>query len=247
MSINSSIEWTESTWNPMTGCTKVSEGCKNCYAERLAVRLKAMGNSNYTNGFKFTEHRHMLKLPLYWKKPRIVFVNSMSDIFHEDASANFIIQIFNIMNKANQHIFQILTKRTERLIEIEKYVKWTNNIWMGTTVENQDYVCRIDELRKTQAAVKFISFEPLLGPISDVNLSGMDWIIVGGESGKGARPIKSDWVIDIKNKSQNENIPFFFKQWGGVNKKKTGRILEGKIWDEMPVYDKQENLELINS
>ena len=240
MAKNSSIEWTESTWNPITGCTKVSPGCKFCYAERMAKRLKAMGSTNYENGFKLALHKHVLELPITWKKPQTIFVNSMSDLFHKNVPLEFIQKMFDVMNKAYWHKFQILTKRSERLFELDPLLtrlgraSWTDNIWMGVSVENQNYTYRIDHLRYTNAKVKFLSIEPLLGPIPDLNLKGINWVIVGGESGPKARPIKKDWVVDIKNQCQREEIPFFFKQWGGFNKKKAGRELDGRIWNETP-------------
>lgn len=234
MALKSSIEWTESTWNPVTGCNKISPGCKNCYAERMAKRLKAMGSENYENGFKLTAHEHVVSLPLQWRKPQVIFVNSMSDLFHKNVSLEFIIKVFETMNKAHWHIFQVLTKRSDRLLELNKYITWTQNIWMGVSVENQDYTYRIDDLRKTNAGTKFLSIEPLLGPIKKLNLKKIDWVIVGGESGPKARPMDQEWVIDIKQKCLQQSVPFFFKQWGGVHKKKNGRELEGRTWDEMP-------------
>jgi protein gp37 len=231
----SAIEWTESTWNPVTGCTKISSGCKNCYAERMALRLKAMGQPNYRNGFKVTCHPHTLDMPLKWKRPQMVFVNSMSDIFHKDVPDNFILDIFSTMRKAEQHQYQILTKRAERLEQISPELPWQKNIWMGVTVESGDYKYRIDYLRYTAAHIKFISFEPLLRDVGELNLDGIDWVIVGGESGPGARPMKIEWARNIREQCINRNVPFFFKQWGGVNKKKTGRLLDGITWDEMPV------------
>jgi len=229
------IEWTDSTWNPVTGCTKTSEGCANCYAERMAKRLKAMGNRNYYNGFKVTTHEHVLEIPLSWKKPQNIFVCSMSDLFHEDVPEEFIVKIFDVMNKAHWHQFQVLTKRSERLLKLSNKLPWANNIWAGVTVENNNYVFRINDLRNTGAKIKFISFEPLIGPIQKVDLAGIDWVIVGGESGPGARSMKPVWATDIRNQCLNQAIPFFFKQWGGTNKKKNGRLLEGRIWDEYPV------------
>ena len=235
MALSSSIEWTESTWNPLTGCTKVSEGCKNCYAERLARRLQAMGNPNYSNGFKLTLHGHVLEYPLRWRKPQTIFVNSMSDLFHEDVPDEFILDTFRIMNQADWHTFQILTKRSERLLKLNKVITWSPNIWMGVSVENQDCAFRIDHLRTTNAVTKFLSLEPLLGPLPNLDLSGIDWVIVGGESGPKSRSMNSSWVVDIRNQCQAATVPFFFKQWGGNNKKKAGRMLEGRTWDEMPV------------
>ena len=238
MAFNSAIEWTESTWNPMTGCTKISLGCKNCYAERLAKRLQAMGQPNYKNGFQLAIHPHMLNLPLTWKKPQMIFVNSMSDIFHEDAPADFIKSIFNVMAKARWHIFQVLTKRSERLLEFTNDLRWESNIWMGVTVESAEYVYRIEHLRKSPAKVKLLSLEPLLGPLNGLNLDGINWVIVGGESGPRARIMRKEWVFDIKDQCERANIPFFFKQWGGTNKKKSGRLLEGRTWDDMPLQMK---------
>lgn len=235
MAYLTSIEWTESTWNPLTGCTKVSPGCANCYAERMALRLKAMGNLNYANGFNVTMHENVLELPLRWGKPQTIFVNSMSDLFHEDVPEQFIFRVFDIMRRADWHHFQVLTKRSNKLIDLSPRLKWMPNIWMGVSVEDQDYTFRLDHLRGTGADVKFLSLEPLLGPISNLNLEGIDWVIVGGESGPRSRPMKESWVIDIRNQCQEAKVPFFFKQWGGTNKKKAGRKLEGRTWDEMPL------------
>jgi protein gp37 len=235
MAINSAIEWTESTWNPVTGCTKISPGCRHCYAERMAKRLQAMGQPNYTNGFELALHENVLKLPLMWKKPQTIFVNSMSDLFHEDVPVKFIQKVFHIMEQASWHRFQILTKRSHRLLELHSKLSWNFNIWMGVSVENQEYAFRIDDLRKVGAKIKFISFEPLLEPIDDLNLRGIDWVIVGGESGHRARPMDASWVIAIRSQCQRTKVPFFFKQWGGPNRKKAGRRLEGRTWDETPM------------
>ncbi len=235
MSLSSSIEWTESTWNPLTGCTKISSGCTNCYAERMALRLKAMGNPNYTNGFSVSMHESVLELPLRWRKPQTIFVNSMSDLFHEDVPEQFIFRVFDVMRRADWHCFQILTKRSRRLVDLSPRLPWMPNIWMGVSVENQDHTFRIDHLRRTGANVKFLSLEPLLGPISSISLEAIDWVIVGGESGPRSRPMKESWVTDIRNQCQEGKVPFFFKQWGGVNKKKTGRKLEGRTWEELPL------------
>ena len=235
MSTKSKIEWTELTWNPVTGCTKISPGCKNCYAERMARRLKAMGQPNYKNGFQATMHEQSLELPLRWKKPKTIFVNSMSDLFHKDVKDEFIKKVFNVMQKADWHRFQVLTKRPIRVLKLNDELPWMSNIWMGVSVENKDYTVRIDQLRKTGAKIKFLSLEPLLGSLHDLDLTGIDWVIVGGESGPGARPIEPSWVIDIRDQCKRAEVPFFFKQWGGTNKKKTGRLLEGRTWDEMPV------------
>lgn len=230
----SKIEWTDSTWNPVTGCTKISAGCKNCYAERMAMRLKAMGQQNYVNGFDVTCHPHQLDLPLKWKKPRMIFTNSMSDLFHEEVPLEFIKNVFDIMNRANWHTFQILTKRAKRLRDLAHHFNWTPNIWMGVSVENQQVTSRVGYLRQTDAAVKFLSMEPLVGPVTDLNLDGIDWVIVGGESGPGARPMKEEWVLIIKEFCDTQSVPFFFKQWGGINKKQAGRTLLGQTWDAMP-------------
>ena len=230
----SAIEWTGSTWNPVTGCTKISPGCKNCYAERMANRLKAMGQPNYTNGFELALHPHSLELPLSWKKSETIFVNSMSDLFLEGVPTAFIKQVFQVMKRAHWHTFQVLTKRSERLARLSHELVWPSNVWMGVSVENGDYAYRIDHLRSTGAALKFLSMEPLLGPAPNLALQGIDWVIVGGESGPGARPIREEWVIDIKEQCLRGGIPFFFKQWGGVRKKKAGRELQGELWDQMP-------------
>ncbi len=234
MATRSRIEWTESTWNPLTGCTKISPGCKNCYAERMAKRLHAMAQPNYANGFKLTLHEHVLEMPLHWKKPQIIFVNSMSDLFHKDVPLAFIKNVFDVMRRAHWHTFQVLTKRSERLRELNHELEWPKNVWMGVSVENRDYKFRIDHLRETNAQIKFLSLEPLLGPIANINLDGMDWVIVGGESGPRARPIVEEWVVEIKNQCVIAHVPFFFKQWGGVNKKKNGRVLLGRTWDQLP-------------
>lgn len=234
MATNSTIEWTQSTWNPVTGCNKISPGCKHCYAERLAKRLKAMGQPNYRNGFKLTLQPRMLELPLSWKKPQTIFVNSMSDLFHKDVPLEYIQQVFDVMKRAHWHRFQVLTKRADRLAELNTRLDWAPNIWMGVSVESQKYVPRIAELQCTDATIKFLSLEPLLGPLTNLDLKQIDWVIVGGESGYGARPIKEDWVVEIRTQCRQFEVPFFFKQWGGVNKKKTGRLLEGRTWDEMP-------------
>lgn len=235
MANNSKIEWTESTWNPITGCTKVSPGCKNCYAERLANRLQSMGQPNYRNGFNLTLHPHVLKSPLSWRKPRVIFVNSMSDLFHEKVPLEFIQKVFDIMKRAHQHTFQILTKRAERLEALNDQLPWTDNIWMGVSIENEDFLYRIDHLQKTSAKIKFLSMEPLLGSISNLNLEGIDWVIVGGESGSGARIMRKEWVSQIRDHCLVQKVPFFFKQWGGQNKKAAGRVLENRTWDEFPV------------
>lgn len=230
----SAIEWTGSTWNPVTGCTKISPGCKNCYAERMAKRLQAMGQANYVKGFDLAMHPKSLELPLSWKKPQTIFVNSMSDLFLEDIPTEFIQQVFYVMRHAHWHTFQVLTKRSARLAELSNELPWAPNIWMGVSVENHDCTFRIDHLRGCDACVKFLSMEPLLGPTPDLHLQGIDWVIVGGESGPGARPMQEAWVVEIKEQCLRADVPFFFKQWGGVRKKKTGRELEGKTWNQMP-------------
>lgn len=235
MAIRSSIEWTESTWNPLTGCTQISPGCKHCYAKRMAHRLQAMGNPNYFNGFQLTIHEHALELPLLWKNPQTIFVNSMSDLFHKDVPTGFIKEVFKIMCEAIQHRFQILTKRSERLKKLSPKLPWPENVWMGVSIENEDYIYRIGHLRRTRAQIKFLSFEPLLGPIPKLNLNGIDWVIVGGESGPKARPMSPSWVRNIRCQCKRAGVPFFFKQWGGWNKKNTGRLLDGRTWDEMPI------------
>lgn len=228
------IEWTESTWNPVTGCTKVSDGCANCYAYIMANRLQKMGNYKYRNGFCLTLHEDCLSEPLSWKKPSLIFVNSMSDLFHEEIPAEFVKAVFSVMNKANWHTFQVLTKRAERLSELASELVWTDNIWQGVTVENEKNKFRIDYLRRIPASVKFISFEPLIGDVGQVNLEGIDWAIVGGESGFNCRPMEVDWVLNIKRQCEEQNVLFYFKQWGGVRRQKNGRLLLGRTWDEMP-------------
>lgn len=234
MGANSSIEWTEATWNPVTGCTKISPGCKHCYAERMALRLKAMGQRNYINGFDLTLHEHALNTPLSWKKPQVIFVNSMSDLFHKDVPFEFILRVFEVMEQARWHRFQVLTKRSDRLLELSPRLPWPSNVWMGVSVENADYTFRIEHLRQTKAHIKFLSLEPLLGPLPDLGLAGIDWVIVGGESGPGARPMSESWVISLRDQCLSAEVPFFFKQWGGVNKKRTGRVLCGQTWEQMP-------------
>jgi len=234
MALNSAIEWTEGTWNPVTGCTKVSPGCEHCYAERMSRRLQAMGQPNYVNGFKVNIHEHVLDMPLRWKKPKTIFVNSMSDLFHKEVPDEFIQRAFDVMNQAHQHQFQVLTKRSQRLLDLSPQLPWAENIWVGVSVENEDYTFRIDHLRQTNSHVKFLSLEPLLGPLGELDLAGIDWAIVGGESGPGARSMDPSWVIDIRNQCLDAGVPFFFKQWGGFNKKKAGRELEGRTWNQMP-------------
>lgn len=231
----SSIEWTDATWNPVTGCTKISPGCKHCYAERLAERLMLMGVQKYRNAFKVTLHPDTLLAPLSWKQSRTIFVNSMSDLFHEEVPLSFIQQVFDVVRQAHWHRFQVLTKRSSRLRELASILEWPGNLWMGVSVENDDYRYRIDDLRSTPAHVKFLSLEPLLGPLPALDMHQIDWVIVGGESGPGARPCSPEWVTDIRDQCVRADVPFFFKQWGGINKKRAGRLLEGKTWDQVPV------------
>lgn len=234
MSANSKIEWTEASWNPVTGCTKISEGCAHCYAEKLAWRLRAMGQRNYVNGFEVTLHPDALQLPLRWTKPKSIFVNSMSDLFHKQVPVSFIVEAFEVMATAHWHRFQILTKRAERLAELAPLLRWPPNVWMGVTVENKSWLSRIEHLRNVPASIRFLSLEPLLGPLPAIDLTGVDWVIVGGESGPGARPMDQSWVLEILEECRERNIPFFFKQWGGRSKKKSGRLLAGRLFDEMP-------------
>jgi protein gp37 len=236
MANSSHIEWTDATWNPVTGCSKISPGCKFCYAERLSYRLQAMGQRNYRNGFEITLHPHMLEHPLRWRQPRRVFVNSMSDLFHQDVPTHYIKQVFEVMRRARWHQYQVLTKRSERLLELSAVLDWQPQIWMGVSVESQDYLHRIDDLRGTGAKIKFLSIEPLLGPIHNLNLRDINWVIVGGESGPGARTMQAEWAREIRDSCIRAQVPFFFKQWGGVRKSRTGRVLDGITWDEMPVH-----------
>lgn len=230
----SSIEWTEMTWNPTTGCNKVSAGCKFCYAEVMAKRLQAMGIDKYKDGFKLRLHEDALLIPYSWKSPKVVFVNSMSDLFHKDIPLSFVKKVFDVMNDNPQHVFQVLTKRSDVLLQYSSNLDWGHNIWMGVSVENEKVIHRIDDLRKTKARVKFLSCEPLIGPLPHLNLAGIDWVIVGGESGRKPRPMKEEWPLDILDQCKAAGTKFFFKQWGGTNKKKTGRILLDQTWDEMP-------------
>lgn len=242
MGLGSNIEWTEATWNPVTGCNKVSPGCKHCYAETMAARLKAMGQPNYANGFALTLQPHMLERPLTWRKPQTIFVNSMSDLFHDDVPFAYIRRVFDVMARAHWHRFQVLTKRAERLAALSPELTWPPNVWMGVSVESDKYRARIDDLRRAGAHTKFLSLEPLLGPLPDLDLSGIHWVIVGGESGAGARPMDPAWARDLRDQCQRAAVPFFFKQWGGPIKKKTGRILDGRTWDELPAVSRSESL-----
>lgn len=235
----SSIEWTEMTWNPTTGCDKISQGCKFCYAEVMSKRLQSMGIEKYKDNFEVRIHPESLSTPYTWKKSKVVFVNSMSDLFHKDVPLSFIQDVFTVMRNNPQHVFQVLTKRADRLFELNKSLKWTHNIWMGVSVEDENNINRIEFLRKTGSKVKFLSLEPLLGPLHNLNLKKIDWVIVGGESGHKPRPMKTEWVLDIQEQCHKKEVAFFFKQWGGKNKKKNGRILNGKTYDEMPEIDLQ--------
>ncbi|MGA2131066.1 MAG: phage Gp37/Gp68 family protein [Bryobacteraceae bacterium] len=235
MANGSHIEWTDATWNPVTGCSKVSPGCKFCYAERLAHRLQAMGQKNYRNGFDLTLQPQMLEHPLQWRKPRRIFVNSMSDLFHEEVPTAYIKEVFAVMKQAHWHQYQVLTKRSKRLLELNRHLHWQPQVWMGVSVESEDYLFRVDDLRRTGAAVKFLSIEPLLGPLHKLELRGIDWVIVGGESGPHARALESAWVQGVRDLCVSAGVPFFFKQWGGVFKSRTGRLLDGRQWDQMPI------------
>jgi protein gp37 len=235
MATKSTIEWTEMTWNPVTGCTKVSEGCRHCYAERMALRLRAMGNRRYAKGFEVTLHDDLVDLPRTLQQPRVIFVNSMSDLFHEDVPEEFIGRVFETMAACPQHTFQVLTKRSRRLRHMAERLPWPKNVWIGVSVENQRVLGRIDDLRHVPAAVRFLSCEPLLGPMDDVDLDGIAWVIVGGESGPGARPMKPEWVESILKQCRRAQVAFFFKQWGGTRKCTTGRELNGRTYDELPM------------
>ena len=234
MAENSAIEWTDATWNPVTGCTKVSPGCKYCYAERLSLRLQAMGNPRYKSGFGLTLHPDQLELPFKWRQPRRIFVNSMSDLFHEDIPDEYIQAVFEVMNRASWHNFQILTKRAVRLARLASDLAWTPNIWQGVSVESPTYISRIVHLQKVPARVRFLSLEPLLAPISNLPLADIGWVIVGGESGPRHRPIKPEWIRDIRDQCRSIGVPFFFKQWGGFTSKSGGCLLDGKTWHEWP-------------
>lgn len=234
MPSKSSIEWTDMTWNPVTGCTKISQGCKHCYAERMAKRLQHMGQARYSNGFSVTLHEDLLDEPMKWTKPRVVFVNSMSDLFHEDVPLWFIRKVFRSMEDNPQHVFQVLTKRSRRLRETVPLLPWPNNVWMGVSVEDQRVVDRVRDLQEVPAAIRFLSCEPLIGPLPDLPLTGIHWVIVGGESGPGARRMDQEWVEDILAQCKHCDVPFFFKQWGGTWKKRTGRVLHGRTYDAFP-------------
>jgi len=240
MATSSSIEWTEATWNPVTGCDKVSPGCAHCYAERMAKRLHAMRTPNYANGFVLTLQPQLLGAPLRWRRPRKVFVNSMSDLFHPAVPSSYILRVFDVMGLATWHQFQVLTKRAERLVDLNPVLTWSSNVWMGVSVENQRFEHRIDQLRRCDAMVKFLSLEPLLGPLDNLDLDGIDWVIVGGESGPKARRMDPAWVASIRDQCRRAGVAFFFKQWGGVFKGRAGRQLDGRTWDEMPAACRQE-------
>ena len=234
MSEQTSIEWTDSTWNPVTGCHKISPGCKNCYAARLAPRLKAMGNPRYANGFEVTLHHDLVALPTKWAKPRKVFVNSMSDLFHAEVPLEFIQAIFSTIVAADHHTFQVLTKRPEQALDLADQLPWPPNLWMGASVENADYLHRVDTLRRIPAQTRFLSLEPLIDDIPNIGLNNIDWVIAGGESGPGAREIKEEWVRSIRDQCDEAGVRFFFKQWGGKNKKRSGRMLDNRTWDDFP-------------
>ncbi len=235
MGINSKIEWTHVTWNPVTGCSKVSQGCKHCYAERLAIRLQNMGVQRYQNGFAVTLHKDVVELPIRWKYPRIIFVNSMSDLFHENIPFEFIKKVFGTMERSPQHVFQVLTKRSNRLRELASKLPWPNNVWMGVSVEDSKVLYRIKDLQTIPAYVRFLSCEPLIGSLDTIPLEDIKWVIVGGESGPKARPMKKEWALSILQQCREANVPFFFKQWGGVRKDLTGRTLNGRTYDEIPL------------
>lgn len=234
MADHSRIEWTQATWNPVTGCTKVSEGCRHCYAERLAVRLQRMGSPKYLQGFEVKLHPEELGLPNRWARPRTIFVNSMSDLFHDEVPVDFIRSVVRTIRDTPQHCYQILTKRADRLVEVSQIIEWPANAWIGVTVESAAVAPRIDALRKVQAAVRFVSFEPLLTDLPDLDLRGVDWAIVGGESGPGARPMRAEWARSVRDECERTGTAFFFKQWGGVRKNAAGRVLDGCTWDQMP-------------
>jgi len=247
MATNSDIEWTEMTWNPVTGCTKVSQGCKFCYAERMAKRLKAMGSQRYEHGFAVTLHEDLIEEPLRWVKPRTIFVNSMSDLFHENVPLEFIARVFDTMRRCPQHTFQILTKRSKRLREVADHLPWPRNVWMGVSVENVDVVSRVTDLQAVPAHIRFLSCEPLIGPLDHLPLAGIHWVIVGGESGPGARPMRSEWVQSILQQCEEHNVAFFFKQWGGGRKKRTGRLLNNRTYDNYPLAPSRAGLDVMTS
>lgn len=241
----SSIEWTHWTWNPVTGCTKVSQGCKHCYAERMAKRLKAMGSPRYQDGFRVTLHHDLVDLPRRWRAPKLVFVNSMSDLFHEDVPIEFIQSVFKTMRECPQHTFQVLTKRSARLAEEAHKIDWPSNVWMGVSVEDARVLHRVDDLRKVPAAIRFLSCEPLIGPLDKLNLDGIHWVIVGGESGHGSRPMEAAWARSIRAQCDAAKVAFFFKQWGGVQKHRTGRELDNQTWSAYPRITKSADQSLL--
>lgn len=238
MADGSAIEWTDATWNPVRGCTKVSPGCKHCYAETFAERFRGVPGHPFQHGFDLRLVPTALELPIRWRASRRIFVNSMSDLFHDRVPENYVRSVFEVMRRAPQHKFQVLTKRSARMAEIAARLEITSNVWMGVSVENGDYVSRIDDLRCVDATVRFLSVEPLLGPIEKLDLRGIHWVIVGGESGPGARHINAEWVRSIRDQCIAKDVRFFFKQWGGVRKHVTGRQLDGRTWDEMPDRDR---------
>ncbi len=245
MATKSSIEWTEMTWNPVTGCTKVSEGCRHCYAERMALRLRAMGNKRYRQGFRVTLQDDLIDLPRHIHRSRLIFVNSMSDLFHESVPEGFIRRVFDTMQACPQHTFQVLTKRSHRLREMARQLPWPDNVWIGVSVEDERVLGRINDLRQVPASIRFLSCEPLLGPLDSLELDGISWVIVGGESGPGARPMKRTWIESILKKCRLANVPFFFKQWGGTRKHICGRELNGRTYDEFPALPGRGYLEQI--
>lgn len=236
MPARTTIEWTEMSWNPVTGCTKISPGCLNCYAERMAKRLRAMGQKRYRNGFSVTLQPDLLDQPDRWISARTIFVNSMSDLFHQKVSVEYIRKVFETIQRNPHHTFQVLTKRSSRLSKVAKGLTWPHNLWIGVSVESSDYLYRVDDLRNVPAAVRFLSCEPLLGHLGQIDLNNIQWVIVGGESGPKSRPMQEKWVRSIQKQCVDQSVPFFFKQWGGFNKKKAGRYLDGRTWDEMPAY-----------
>lgn len=237
MALGSAIEWTQATWNPVTGCSKISEGCRHCYAERMSHRLQSMGLEKYRHGFRVVQHESALDQPLRWTSPKLIFVNSMSDLFHKDVEDAFVRRVFNVMNRCPQHTFQVLTKRPLRAVELGQELRWTNNIWFGVSIESEICLSRLSTLLLTRASTKFLSLEPLIDRLPRLELDGVDWVIAGGESGPGSRPMHPDWVREIRDRCVEHRVPFFFKQWGGVNKKRAGRVLDGRTWDQMPVVD----------
>jgi protein gp37 len=234
LSDGSAIEWTDATWNPVRGCTKVSPGCKHCYAETFAERFRGVPDHPFEQGFDLRLVPEALELPIKWRASRRIFVNSMSDLFHEDVPDEYVVRVFDVMRRASHHEFQVLTKRASRMAQLASSLRIPNNVWMGVSVESAKYTTRIDDLRKVKAKVRFLSIEPLLGPIAALNLRRIHWVIVGGESGPRARPMEAAWVRAIRDRCIAEDVPFFFKQWGGVRKHVTGRVLDGRTWDEMP-------------